>query len=544
MFMALNERIKVKIPDNKITFKKGKGNAIYVYYTIKAYRRTSDGRPTSDEVCIGKKDQESGMLIPNSKYYELFTNSSDTDYTILSIRNYGPFFLLDKIASSLNLIQILKNVFPNSYKSILTCAFYMVTKGNVMKYANYWSQENVTYLDYPLVNQRISELFASITFEERMKFFKLWTDNIIDDKEYIAYDVTSISSYSPKITTVEYGYNRDGEDLPQINLGMYIGEKTKLPIFYNTYSGSIVDKEQLIYMLKYTKELGIEKIKFVMDKGFYKRDNLRYMINNNHLFLICLSNSYLFTRANIEKVKTIIKLPSNWIDEYQVFGYCMQYKQDDITANLHIIYNPDKQVDEQKIIYSTIYRLRQELETLEVLPEDINKYERFFDITKVNNQNNKFTFILNEDKVLKALATTGYAVFMTTDLVLSPKEVLAIYRNKDVIEKCFDNLKNELDFSRLRTHEDKTTEGKIFVGFISLILRMYLSNKLNINSKDQKKINITTTEVLLEMEKIKITSLSNEKTLMMQLTKLQKDILACVGTSADELLKSLDNLPR
>lgn len=122
---------------------------------------------------------------------------------------------------------------------------------------------------------------------------------------------------------------------------------------------------------------------------------------------------------------------------------------------------------------------------------------------------------------------------MTTDLVLSPKEVIAIYRNKDVIEKCFDNLKNELDFSRLRTHEDKTTEGKIFVGFISLILRMYLSNKLNINSKDQKKINITTTEVLLEMEKIKITSLSNEKTLMMQLTKLQKDILACVGTSAE-----------
>lgn len=45
------------------------------------------------------------------------------------------------------------------------------------------------------------------------------------------------------------------------------------------------------------------------------------------------------------------------------------------------------------------------------------------------------------------------------------------------------------------------------------------------------------------MEKIKITSLSDEKTLIMKLTKLQKDILVFVATSQDELLKGLDNLP-
>lgn len=132
----------------------------------------------------------------------------------------------------------------------------MLTRNNTMKYVSYWCEDNYTYLDNPLSSQRISELFASITYEERLDFFKKWSSRIIDD-EYIAYDVTSISSYSQSIDNVGYGYNRDGENLPQINLGMYTGEKTKLPIFYNVYNGSITDKEQLIFMMKHTQELTI-----------------------------------------------------------------------------------------------------------------------------------------------------------------------------------------------------------------------------------------------------------------------------------------------
>jgi transposase len=51
----------------------------------------------------------------------------------------------------------------------------------------------------------------------------------------ICCDVTSVSSYSKTIADVEYGYNRDGEDLPQFNIGMFCGENNKLPIYYNQY---------------------------------------------------------------------------------------------------------------------------------------------------------------------------------------------------------------------------------------------------------------------------------------------------------------------
>ncbi|MDR1604493.1 MAG: hypothetical protein LBS10_06845 [Gracilibacteraceae bacterium] len=64
----------VPMPEKKISFKKGKNDAVYVYYTIRAYRN-SRGKPTSDEVSIGKKDSATGRLIPNSRYFEFFPDS-------------------------------------------------------------------------------------------------------------------------------------------------------------------------------------------------------------------------------------------------------------------------------------------------------------------------------------------------------------------------------------------------------------------------------------------------------------------------------------
>ena len=42
------------------------------------------------------------------------------------------------------------------------------------------------------------------------------------------------------------------------------------------------------------------------------------------------------------------------------------------------------------------------------------------------------------------------------------------------LEKNFDSFRNELDFRRMRAHYTRTMEGKMFVGFLALILRSYM----------------------------------------------------------------------
>jgi len=58
-------------------------------------------------------------------------------------------------------------------------------------------------------SQRISDLLAAFGEDERSRFYQAW-HKLIREKEYIALDITSISSYSGGILSCEWGYNRDG----------------------------------------------------------------------------------------------------------------------------------------------------------------------------------------------------------------------------------------------------------------------------------------------------------------------------------------------
>jgi transposase len=119
--------------------------------------------------------------------------------------------------------------------------------------------------------------------------------------EYVAYDVTSVSSYSKNITELEWGYNRDKEKLPQINIGMYFGEETKLPLYYRVYPGSISDKAHLKYMVADNDFINGQKTRFVMDRGFYSADNLRYLTERGYRFVIALPTSLKYCTELIKK---------------------------------------------------------------------------------------------------------------------------------------------------------------------------------------------------------------------------------------------------
>jgi hypothetical protein len=60
----------------------------------------------------------------------------------------------------------------------------------------------------------------------------------------LAYDVTSFSTRAKGIEEAEWGCDRDGDKVPQSNLGRCLSERTGLPACA-TYPGSITDKPHL-----------------------------------------------------------------------------------------------------------------------------------------------------------------------------------------------------------------------------------------------------------------------------------------------------------
>lgn len=56
---------------------------------------------------------------------------------------------------------------------------------------------------------------------------------------------------------------------------------------------------------------------------------------------------------------------------------------------------------------------------------------------------------------------------------------LEIYRNKDVVEKAFGNIKDRLNGKRMLVSSDASLEGKLFVEFIAKIYISHINKKMS-----------------------------------------------------------------
>lgn len=57
-------------------------------------------------------------------------------------------------------------------------------------------------------------------------------------------------------------------------------------------------------------------------------------------------------------------------------------------------------------------------------------------------------------------------------------QALETYRNKDVVEKAFGNLKERLSMRRMLVPSEKSLDGKLFIQFIALIYLSYIKKRM------------------------------------------------------------------
>ena len=91
--MALNKSVLVDIPEHGIAYKKVSGKT-YVYYVTATYRNKK-GQPICDRSSIGRLDEETGKLIPNRNYYEIYLKKPVSP--VNGIFEYGVYDVFEKI---------------------------------------------------------------------------------------------------------------------------------------------------------------------------------------------------------------------------------------------------------------------------------------------------------------------------------------------------------------------------------------------------------------------------------------------------------------
>ena len=111
--------------------------------------------------------------------------------------------------------------------------------------------------------------------------------------------------------------------------------------------------------------------------------------------------------------------------------------------------------------------------------------------------------------------------------IKTAEEALNVYRSKDIVENCFDDLKNHLDMKRLRVHSAAAMDGRLFLQFLALI---YISSIRTKIQADKKLKYMTAREVMEEMETLSKIKYSNRYgQVFTETTKIQRKIMEVFG---------------
>ena len=512
-------------------------------YEDQPYWDSVKKRGSHKRVYVGKNID--GVFVPNKSYklqQELEELQSEprpgpiaTD--VCKRDFYGATHLLDEIAEKTGVSEDLKKCFPNDYKKILSLAYYLTLEGhNPMYRFSRWSKSHHHPYGKDLPSQRISEVFSTIDESAKMEFFRDQSKRRLE-KEYLAYDTTSISSYSQTHKQVKYGKNKEHDPLPQINLALLFGQTSGLPVYYRKLPGNIPDVKTIEHLLKELEFLDIDKINLVMDRGFYSEHNINELYTHHHKFLIAGKTSLKFIQQKLNEIRggfvSRVNYHSNTNLYIQSFTMDWAYSQTKPRSGtevkgkkriyVHYYYNDQHATDDKIRLNKQLDMLEEELANGKRTADHENLYEKYYEIVETPVRGVRFE--PKQEAIDKALKDCGYFVLLSND-IKDPVEALEIYRAKDLIEKAFGDLKERLNMRRESVESEENLEGKLFVQFVALIFMSYIKKAMDQGGLFKNK---TMQELIDDLDVIERYHHPGKKPQIGEITEKQKTLYAAMA---------------
>ena len=498
-----------------------KTGVTYVYEAVSVWDKDLK-QARNKQVCVGKIDPVTGAFVP-SKRLDPYQSAIRDPAVTASAQVVGPTFVLDAIAERIGLRSIMKSVFPESYREFMAMACYLACQGGALSLCSSWAKSHMPDLAASLGSQRISELLATVSTDRKQTFFAKWMKKRLEN-DYLCYDITSVSSYSEQNEYIKYGYNRDGESLPQLNLAMLFGQKSGLPVYYHRIPGNINDVSTLQNLIATFKALEAGRLHYVMDKGFYSRKNIDDLVAHRAHFTLSVPLNNRWVQQAIDEVHTSIHGPEGYrkLDDEILYVHSRLYPWGEVKRRcyLHLYYNASNHARAVDAFNESLFQYRQEIETGHPVPAHQKAYEEFLIVKTTPKRGIKVSF--NTEAINRHISRyAGFQALLSSG-IKDPIEAMQVYRDKDSVEKCFDDLKNSLDMKRLRMHTASTVDGRIFVQFIALIFVSALRKLMRNTGLIER---YTVREMLREMETLtKVNYSGKYGHIMTELTKSQRQI--------------------
>lgn len=482
-------------------------------YAYESVSRRVPGKknPVTEKTYLGKVDPDMGKIIPKE---------SKKVPTEEHVRKYGCVTVLDKIQSDLGIFEDLRECFPDLAENIMATAMAVAIDPTPFDDVHFTVDENGLKdrlrlrgsLSPPVLSDMTRDLGQR--FSAMDAFFTRRAKRMDVDGTY-AIDITSNSTYSDMGGYAEWGYNRDGEDLPQTEI-ILVTDGSGIPIAFQMLPGSIADSATLGSTVEWMESLGIGG-RLVTDRGFENAGNIATLLDKGMSFTIPANAREMPIKKLMTKAKKVMKDSDSIrrhegrtyrVAEFEVgvadLGDGHRYvtrletnekdaeRENELFAvsrkiKAFVVHDPRKAADDMDALMSAIERAELELEgTSRKDPaKEFNKLPAFVrshldwsvdddGIMHIERLQNSFSFDSNRAGMFIMLTS------MDTDW----DDMMSSYDTRDWVEKAFDVYKTDTDGSRSRTGDPDRARARFFIKMLALIMRITIQNRLRDHERE------------------------------------------------------------
>ncbi|MBO5623729.1 MAG: transposase [Butyrivibrio sp.] len=576
--MYLDAYVKVPEVKGKITFRT-KGNTTYVEFEYDRVYSTEKQYTDVKRKTIGKlADEDKRIMQPNENFIKFFPDTELPEERDRSSRScglrIGTWVVIRKIVNEYKLTEILGRYLPWKDVGLFLdlAAYSIIEEDNRAQHYPAYAYSHPLFSEGMRIysDSKVSEFLNTMDADTSVMFQNDWNaERNHRERIYFSYDSTSKICEAGDLRIVEVGHSKENVETDIFNYAIAYDTKNREPLFYEIYPGSINDMSQFQCTVEKAKGYGYKKIGFVLDRGYFSKDNIYQLEDSGYSFVMMLKGKadlvqkWVLENKGSFETSRLCNIPA-----YQVYGKTIEKKlfgTDKKPRYIHLYHSSSLEADERTGVEKKINQLTA------FLNSHINQFrdfgpgmETYFELhydenAKKTGKKDKDTadssarkFVFFEEKmpvIELELKLCGYFVIVTSEK-MTAKEALEIYKGRDASEKLFLSDKTFLGNHCLRIGSDESATSKIFIEFVALIIRNRMYNYLKDEMKEMatKPNYMTVPAAIRELDKIEMSrQLDGVYRFDHAITAKQKTILGAFGLTdanvkyrAQEISKMLE----
>jgi transposase len=435
----------------------------------------------------------------------LFNKDSEIPRTITASRAHvGMMELIDHIGITSGIDDgIYSNTDLGTAQKIISIARYLLaTNGQSLPGILTWQFNHPLPYDDGISEDIYHDLFAQVGRDETLQqsFFASRCASI-KERAVLAYDSTTISTYSENQIEARYGFNKNDDGLKTIKLLTLYSIETRQPVAFTKQPGNLPDVITIENALQQLSVLGLGDAEIVTDNGYYSEHNLSALFLAHFDFVTLVKTSLKWVRAELDGHQDDFSSVSSACpfdtgthgitlilmrDFVKVRKYAARksglQKGDKETFRrrvyLHIYFNSGRRAENDAYFDNDLIELRRAIEdgiSIADLPKNSqNKVAKYLHVKRWGGSAH---VSFNEAACSETKKYHGYFA-LVSNCEKETFECLRKYRKRETIESYFESMKRRADGTRVRVWDTDTLRGRMFVQFIALCYYEYLSNEI------------------------------------------------------------------